>query len=183
MAGDIVEFQKHCVIHMEGTRRRKCEYALYGGQKQAIEAARCWLTWGKDLMACFDSFKGKPTERKEWIVKNFGSSAEQPGKALVLQRNHLIHRLADGDVGWLEAEMMQSALQASPLLADSIKFTLVFVKDSNQFKATVMNVDEGTSKLFDHVGAAQKWILHMAKGSEARHDRNQTSKTVKNYVF
>ena len=182
MADNIVEYAKHCVIHMEGTRRRKCEYNAYGGQKEAIEAAKCWLARGKSLMADFDSFKGQPKERKEWIVTNFGASAEQPGKALQYQRTHLIYRLADGDVGWVEAEMMHKALQASPLLADSSKFTLVFVKGSNQFKATVMNEDEDTSKLFDDVGPAQKWILHMAKGSEASMIENYIVKYICIYI-
>ena len=168
MASDpeIIEFNKHCYAALFDSKR-KLEYSFYGGKTQALAAANSFLVQGKKLIADFQAFGRQPQERHDWIIEKFSCDAVKKGRSLALQKSCLISRLVSQGVHWLEADMMQAAIRATPGLSKKDTISLKFVQEGEQFRAQVDATNESITKQFAKITDARNWLLSMGKSSEA----------------
>ena len=166
-ASAVQEFQKHCYVSLDSTKR-KLEYSDYGGKTQALEVANHFLTRGKAIRIEFDMLRGSPLERKEWIIKHFGEDALQVRKSLAVQRSMLVYRLCSRQVPSFEAAMMQVAVRSTPGLTKKDALVLTYERETDRFKAIMSGGSENMSKTFADIKAARDWLLNIGKSSEAR---------------
>ena len=174
MASDVQQYQKHCTITVY-TQRRKIEYDHYGGRDSAVEAAQHALKLSKKLLIEYDTLGRKPVERKNFVVKNFGSDSWLSNKSIAVLREQLIFKLVMGKIDWFEASVSEVAMKAAQHPSSKNQISLTF--DDSCWKFTASLVCEGDagssmSKQFDKVGDARNWLLSMGKSSEARFGKN-----------
>ena len=180
---EVNTFQKHVNAVLESAKRR-FDHSLYGGEAQAIEAAKQFLSQGKVFMTRFDSIGRQPAERKEWITKTFGADA-LTSKALAVQRSILVDRLCQQKVPNVEACIMQAAIRATPGLEKTESICLTYDQGSEMYKAVLSSENENMTKMFKEIKDAKNWLLNMGKSSEAwiLRKNNVLMKRLRIYIY
>ena len=164
-------FPKHINAVME-TTKRKFDHSVYGGEAQATEAAKQFLSRGKVIMNLYDAIGRQPAERKDWITKTFGADA-LTNKPLAVQRVILVNRLCQHQVPKVEAGIMQAAIRATPGLEKSESLCLTYDQESEMYKAVLSGDNENMTKMFKDIKDAKNWLMNMGKSSEAGIFRNK----------
>ena len=167
----LIHFQKHINAVLE-TTKRKFDHSVYGGEAQATEAAKQFLSRGKVIMNLYDAIGRQPAERKDWITKTFGADA-LTNKPLAVQRVILVNRLCQHQVPKVEAGIMQAAIRATPGLEKSESLCLTYDQESEMDKAVLSGDNENMTKMFKDIKDAKNWLMNMGKSSEAGLFRNK----------
>ena len=162
---DIMQYQAHCVAFLASTRRR-FEHKVFGGEEQANAAAKQFVSLGQTLLDQFDSYNGKPSGRKTFLVKELGSCSSIISKSIAKQRASVVCMLVGKQVNWFEADIMEVAVRATPGLMNPKALSITFDSEATMFRARIAG-DKEMSQTFLHLADARTWTLHMGKSSEA----------------
>lgn len=162
---DIMQYQAHCVAILASTRRR-FDHKLFGGEEQARAAAKQFVSLGQALLDQFDSYSGKPGDRKSFLVKELCCCPSIMSKSIAKQRSTVVCMLIGKEVKWFEADIMEVAVRATPGLVNPNALSITFDSEVTMFRARIAG-DKEMSQTFLHLADARTWTLHMGKSSEA----------------
>ena len=162
---DIVQYQAHCVAFLASTRRR-FDHKVFGGEEQANAAAKQFVSLGQTLLDQFDSYNGKPSDRKTFLVNELGCCPSIMSKSIAKQRASVACMLIGKEVKWFEADIMEVAVRATPGIVNPKALSITFDSEATMFRARIAG-DKEMSQTFLHLADARTWTLHMGKSSEA----------------